>query len=156
MLIVLLASISSVSAVELTNSTLRDTTDTAYPDTLFYLLFAAGAICLLIDVFMLMMERAPPPSAMIVVSTIGFALFLITAYMAPMVAKFTIVATETEVRNVATYILSPAVSYLCLGLATICFLLIWLGVVRLWQLFAANQKRLNNPDFQFESYLRGD
>jgi hypothetical protein len=76
--------------------------------------------------------------------------------MAPFAAKIVIVATETDVRSVSNYMFSPPVTYFCLGLATICFLFVILGVLRYFELLAQNQKRLSNPENQFDMYMRGE
>ena len=154
-LLVLIPSIASAE-VTLANSTMRDVTDIAYPVELFYLIFVFGILCLATDIVFVAQREGAPASATIITSVIGFSCFLIAAYMAPFAAKIVVVASSTEVRSVSNYMFSPPVTYICLGLATICFLLIWYGVLRYYQMFAANQKLLNNPEHQFEMYMRDE
>jgi hypothetical protein len=153
----ILSLVSSVSAADLTSasSSVREFTQTAYPIELFYAIFLTGLICLILDIIFIASRQGVPASAMILTSIIGFMIYLAAAYMAPFAAKITTVVTDTEVRSVANYILSPEITYLCLGLATICFLFVVLGVLRYFQLLAENEKEISNPDRQFEMYLQG-
>jgi hypothetical protein len=153
-LLLIMIPISVAADVTTANSTMRAVTDIAYPIELFYGIFVTGLICLGLDILWITRIDKIPPTAIILTSIIGFIMFTISSYMVPYAAKIVVVASSTEVRSVSNYVLSPPIVYLCMGLAAISFVLIWYGVIRLWQVFAANQKYLNDPDHQFEMYMR--
>jgi hypothetical protein len=142
------------SAITITNSTTRDITDIAYPDTLFYGIGGVAAIMLLVCIFFIF-QRNIPASPLAITGLIGFSLFLVCSYMAPMVAKSSWIVSGTEAQYVSSYVFSPWVSYLCLGLATICLLFFVYGVIRFFQLLAENKSYIENPDNQFLMYLEG-
>ena len=150
--LVLLPSVAS--AITITNSTARDITDLAYPDTLFYAIGGIASIMLLICIYFIF-QRKIPASPLAITGLIGFSLFLVCAYMAPMVAKSSWIVSGTEAQYVSSYILSPWVSYLCLGLATICLLFFFYGVTRFFSLLAENKRDIENPENQFAMYLEG-
>lgn len=141
-------------AITITNSTARDITDKAYPDTLFYGIGGLAAIMLLVCIFFIF-QRNIPASPLAITGLIGFCLFLTCAYMAPMVAKSSWIVSSTEAQYVTSYVLSPWVSYLCLGLATICLLFFGYGVLRFFALLAENKAYMENPENQFQFYLDG-
>lgn len=145
---------SCADAITITNSTTRDITDIAYPDTLFYGIGGIAAIMLLVSIYFIF-QRNIPASPLAITGLIGFSLFLTCAYMAPMVAKSSWIVSGTEAQYVSSYIFSPWVSYLCLGLATICLLFFAYGVIRYFQLLAENRAYISNPDNQFNMYLEG-
>jgi hypothetical protein len=142
------------SAITITNSTTRDITDIAYPDTLFYGIGGIAAIMLLVCIFFIF-QRNIPASPLAITGLIGFSLFLTCSYMAPMVAKSSWIVSGTEAQYVSSYVLSPWVSYLCLGLATICLLFFGYGVLRYFQMLAEHHEYMSNPDTQFSFYLEG-
>lgn len=131
-----------------------NTTDLAYPQELFYFIFAIGVLLLLVNIFFIC-QRVIPASPMAISGVVGFGAFLVAAYMAPLTAKLSIVVTSTQIINVATYIFSPWVSYLCLGLATVNLLFFAYGVLRYFQMLAENRACISNPDNQFNMYLEG-
>jgi hypothetical protein len=130
------------------------TTDLAYPQELFYVIFGIGTILLLVNIFFIC-QRVIPASPMAISGVVGFGTYLVAAYMAPLTAKLSIVVTSTQIINVATYIFSPWVSYLCLGLATVNLLFFGYGVLRYFQMLAENHAYINNSDNQFNMYLEG-
>jgi hypothetical protein len=130
------------------------TTDLAYPQELFYVIFGLGTLLLLVNIFFIC-QRVVPASPMAISGIVGFGAYLISAYMAPLTAKLSIVVTSSQIINVATYIFSPWVSYLCLGLATVNLLFFGYGVLRYFQLLAENREYISNPDNQFLFYLEG-
>jgi hypothetical protein len=141
-------------AITITNSTTRDITDKAYPDTLFYGIGAIAAIMLLVCLYFIF-QRNIPASPLAIAGLLGFSLFLVCSYMAPMVAKSTWIVSGTEAQYISSYVFSPWVSYLCLGLATICMLFFGYGVLRYFQMLAEHRQIMSNPDNQFAFYLEG-
>lgn len=65
--VLLVLFIVPVSAdLPVTNSTLREFTQTAYPIELFYAIFFIGFVCLILDIFFVVSSRGIPASAMII------------------------------------------------------------------------------------------
>jgi hypothetical protein len=143
----------SATTFTLSNSSVSTTENESYPETLFYTIFLIGAVMIVFDIRFIT-SKSIPGTPMIITSTIGFCMFLICAYMAPMVAKQVWVVSGTDAQFISTYIFSPWVTYLMLGLSMICFSMIWYGLLRLYQIFVENEKRLRDPDHQFEMYMK--
>ena len=146
--------IVSATTFNLTNTTSRGIDNVTYPETLFYAIFLVGATMIVFNIRFLTSPDTPGAS-LIFTSVLGFMAFLICAYMAPMVAKQVWIVSGSEAQFISTYIFSPWVTYLLYGLSLLCFLMIWYGVIRLYQIFAANQKYLRDPDHQFDMYMKG-
>jgi hypothetical protein len=151
-----MALMPSVMAVDfdLTNATSRYVSDIAYPETIFYFVAMIGAVMIVFDIRFLSAPKIPA-IPVIVTATIGFASFLICAYMAPLVAKMVWIVNADKAQFVSTYIFSPWVTYLCLGFAMVCFLLIWYGIILLYFGFKDDFNNMNDPDKQYERYLNG-
>jgi hypothetical protein len=154
--IILLALMPSVMAVDfnLTNSTTRDVDDLAYPEALFYFVALIGAVMLMFNIRFIT-SNVVPGLPLMFTSVIGFMCFLICAYMAPMVAKMVWVVNAGDAQFISAYIFSPWVSYFCWGMSTICFIMIWWGLLRMWEDSVVMKKQRNDPEFQFKQYMDG-
>ena len=145
--------LASATAFTVTNSTLRTNENETYPETLFYAIFMVGAVMIVFDIRFLTQQKTPGVP-LLITSTLGFATFLICAYMAPMVVKQVWVVNAAEAEFISTYVFSPWVSFLMLGLSGICFIMIWYGALRIWFEFAEKDKIRKDPDHQFEMYMK--
>jgi hypothetical protein len=135
------ASVDSFSLIPFT------ATDLAYPQDLFYTLLVAALVCSAVAVYFLASSNGIPVKALIFVSTAGFVLFMVCAFMSPLSAKFTIVVTSTQIINVATYVFSPWVMYLMYGLAMIMFVLMWYGVLLWYKMLAKDKEQMEHEQF---------
>lgn len=135
------ASVDSFSLIPFT------ATDLAYPQDLFYTLMVAALVCSAVAVYFLSSNNGVPVKALIFVSTAGFVLYMVCAFMAPLSAKLSIVVTRTQIINVATYVFSPWVMYLMYGLAMIMFILVWYGVLLWYKMLAKEKERMEHEQF---------
>lgn len=103
--------------------------DVAYPQELFYAILFVAGICLLLDIMFFASRDGVPVMASIITSVVGFGLFLACAAMSPLVARFSVVVTDTQIINVATYLFSPWVAYACSGMASLMLVLLFYAVI---------------------------
>jgi hypothetical protein len=154
LILITLALIMPVSAnVTQTNSTMRYTTDTAYPQEIWYVLFAVAVICLFLELAFIIMG-SPPPSAMIIIGGLGMGLFLVLAMAAPMVGVTYVVTTDGDgIRHLVDYIFSPWVSMLCYGFSSIMLLFLFYGVLLYFKML--REYKANVEKHEEEAYFAG-
>ncbi len=139
--LVLLPSVVSADNITMSNTTTRDITDIAYPNSIFIILTVVSFLMLIFIIAFLIMNPIPC-SALALTSTLGFVLFLICAYMAPLTAEMVWVVSGTEAKFISTYIYSPWVSYLFYGLSSICFVMIWYSVLLYFRMIQQNKAKI--------------
>jgi hypothetical protein len=154
LLVLVCTPIVSATSFTLTNSTTYTSENETYPETLFYTIFLVGAVMTVFNIRFITSKVIPGPS-LVLTSTLGFCAFMICAWMAPFVSKQVWIVSGTDAQFVSTYLFSSWVTYFMLALSIICFLQIWYGVLMIWINFADEQKRDNDPDFQFNKYMNG-
>jgi hypothetical protein len=154
MTMMLFVSVVNAENISISSSqSVREVEESIFPQEVFYMLLMVGIAMLLIDIKFIT-EPIVPALPMIITSTFGFGLFLICAYLAPLTGTTSLVVSGAEAKYITLYVFSPTISYLMLGLSTVCFLMIWWGVFQLYRNFAEESKRIHDPDYQFEQYMK--
>ncbi len=127
--------------------------EAAYPIELFYLLFVLAIMFLVYVITCLASSDGVPVRSMVLASALSWTLFLICAFLAPLTADIYVVASSIQITNVAVYVFSPPIMYICYGLWLIMFVLMWYGVLLWYRMLALNQKRISDPNRQFEDLI---
>ena len=117
--------------------------DVAYPDWLFYILVTAGLVFIIIGIWCVSRSDSVPSLAMIFTGVMAGGSFLVSAYMAPLVAT---IKTNTDVvvsctgansiyvEQTVTYLFSDWVGWACYGGAAAGGIIIVAGALSLFGL----------------------